>query len=159
MTKKTQVVTYMRVTNQKQVREDYSLEQQQKILRDYANKNNLKIVAEFTDSESAMGLSRKEIKERGTFLNSSKNCSTILVNKIARLIRRIKDLALVDEGITIRSSRGDLAENLSMDYWHILFSNNREQKEKRIPEPQIKKQRQLFRKLEKEIRKEVNNVK
>lgn len=51
MTQKTQVVTYMRVTNQKQVREDYSLEQQQKILRDYANKNNLKIVAEFTDSE------------------------------------------------------------------------------------------------------------
>ena len=43
MTQKTQVVTYMRVTNQKQVREDYSLEQQQKILRDYANKNNLKI--------------------------------------------------------------------------------------------------------------------
>ena len=82
-----EVVTYVRVTSQNQVKAGYSLDLQREELRKYAEENNLKITREFSDVAGANETDREGFNEMLEYLDSSKDCKTILVTKINKLCR------------------------------------------------------------------------
>ena len=89
-------VLYARVSSREQQQEGYSIEAQVKLLRSFAAQNGIEIVREFIDIESAKAAGRKAFGEMLTFLERSKNCRTVLVEKTDRLSRNIEDQVLLN---------------------------------------------------------------
>ena len=84
------VVIYSRVTSKDQAKAGYSLELQREELRKYAEENNLKIIREFSDVAGANETDREGFNEMLEYLETSKDCKTILVTKIDRLCRNVE---------------------------------------------------------------------
>ena len=87
LTETQQVVTYVRVASKTQAKAGYSLELQREQLRKYAEENNLKIIREFSDVAGANETNREGFNEMLEYLETSKDCKTILVTKIDKLCR------------------------------------------------------------------------
>jgi site-specific DNA recombinase len=89
-------VLYARVSSREQQQEGYSIEAQVKLLRSFAAQNGIEIVREFIDIESAKAAGRKAFGEMLAFLERSKNCRTVLVEKTDRLSRNLEDQVLLN---------------------------------------------------------------
>lgn len=87
LTETQKVVTYLRVTSKTQANAGYSLDLQREELRKYAEENNLKIIREFSDVAGANEADREGFNEMLEYLETSKDCKTILVTKIDKLCR------------------------------------------------------------------------
>lgn len=90
-------VLYARVSSREQEQEGYSIQAQIKLLRDYASKNNFKILREFVDVETAKTSGRKEFGEMVRFLEKTKSCRTVLVEKTDRLYRNLRDAVTLED--------------------------------------------------------------
>ncbi len=96
MTPRTAVL-YARVSSREQQQEGYSIDAQLKLLRTFAANNGFGIVHEFIDIESAKSTGRKEFGKMIEFLERSKTCRTILVEKTDRLSRNFEDEVLLNQ--------------------------------------------------------------
>jgi site-specific DNA recombinase len=97
MKRSTNAVIYARVSSREQEQEGYSIQAQIKLLLAYASKNGFTILKQFIDIETAKASGRKAFGEMIEFLKRSKNCRTILVEKMDRLSRNYGDTALLEE--------------------------------------------------------------
>ena len=91
------VLAYIRVSTEEQARRGYSLEAQEQILRDYALGHDLEIVEFFTESHSAYKHGRPVFRDMLKFLSRRKDIAGVLVYKVDRLARNLKDLAEITE--------------------------------------------------------------
>lgn len=108
-----QVVAYIRVSTEEQATHGYSIPAQRQVLADYAAGHDLDIVQEFMESQSAFKPGRPEFRRMIDFLGRHKNIAAVLVYKIDRLTRNIRDYAELDEmsWVTIISATEGLPEN------------------------------------------------
>lgn len=90
-------VIYARVSSDEQKREGFSIEAQLDLLRDYAHRHNITVVKEFIEVFSAKESGRPKFNEMLTFLRSSKDTKSILVEKTDRLYRNFNDYVKVGE--------------------------------------------------------------
>ena len=91
------VVTYIRVSTEEQARHGYSLEGQSQLLHDFAVGHDLDIVEEFVESQSAYVHGRPVFKNMIVFLKRRSDVDGVLVYKIDRLSRNMRDLAELTE--------------------------------------------------------------
>src|SRR5713226_2923047 len=89
-------VLYARVSSRDHQREGKSIPAQLKLLREYALRHGHKIVREFIDVETAKSAGRKEFGEMARFLQQSRDCRTILVEKTDRLYRNFHDCVTLE---------------------------------------------------------------
>ena len=101
-----EVVTYVRVTSQNQVKAGYSLDLQREELRKYAEENNLKITREFSDVAGANETAREGFNEMLEYLETSKDCKTILVTKIDKLCRNTETYGKLESYSVISIAEG-----------------------------------------------------
>src|SRR5262245_60071015 len=98
MTKQPQcAVLYARVSSKDQDREGFSIPAQQRLLRQSAGDQALTIEQEFVDVETAHQTGRGGFSRMLSFLRATPSCRTILVEKVDRLYRNIRDWATIDE--------------------------------------------------------------
>src|SRR5215469_15504656 len=90
-------VIYARVSSREQEQEGYSIPAQLKLLKQYASKNGFTIAREFMDVETAKTTGRKSFGEMVEFLEHSKNCRVVLVEKTDRLYRNFRDAVTLEE--------------------------------------------------------------
>jgi len=107
------VVAYVRVSTDGQAEHGYSVQAQQQVLADYAAGHELEIVQEFVEAESGFKPGRPEFRRMVEFLNQRKDIAAVLVYKIDRLARNIRDYAELDEmsWVSIISATEGLPEN------------------------------------------------
>lgn len=92
-------ILYCRVSSKEQEEKGYSLEAQEKLLKDYACRNDFSIVKTYKISESASGkLIRKTFSEMLVYTKKNK-LNLILVEKIDRLTRNLRDAAIISDWI------------------------------------------------------------
>jgi site-specific DNA recombinase len=92
-------ILYCRVSSKEQEEKGYSLEAQEKLLKDYASRNDFSIVKTYKISESASGkLIRKTFSEMLVYTKKNK-LNLILVEKIDRLTRNLRDAAIISDWI------------------------------------------------------------
>ena len=108
-----QVITDIRVSTEEQATHGYSIPAQHQVLADYAAGHDLEIVQEFVESQSAYKPGRPEFRRMIDFLRRHKVVAAVLVYKIDRLARNIRDYAELDEmsWVTIISATEGLPEN------------------------------------------------
>ena len=104
-------VLYVRVSSKEQEKEGFSIPAQRKLLTAYAAEKGLTIVEDFEDVETAKRAGREDFGRMVSFLQRTRTCRVILVEKTDRLYRNIKDwitladldceIHLVKEGATI----------------------------------------------------------
>src|SRR5262249_2314247 len=90
-------VLYARVSSKEQEKEGFSIPAQRKLLHDYAVQNDLLVDREFVDVETAKQSGRKAFSELIGFLKTAPDCQAILVEKVDRVTRNLKDAVLLDE--------------------------------------------------------------
>lgn len=90
-------VSYARVSSKDQEREGYSIPAQNQLLRSYAMNRDVTVLREFVDAETAKVAGRTGFGEMLAFLRKNKACRILLVEKIDRLLRNLKDWVTVDE--------------------------------------------------------------
>lgn len=90
-------IIYARVSSKEQEKEGYSIPAQLKLLNDYAQKQNLIVVNEFIDIETAKREGRTNFNKLISFLQENNDVKILLVEKTDRLLRNIKDYAIIDE--------------------------------------------------------------
>ncbi len=90
-------VVYARVSSKDQEREGFSIPAQMKLLREYAQSRNFKIVQEFVDVETAKTTGRKKFGEMVRFLNETRSCRAVIVEKTDRLYRNFKDCVTLED--------------------------------------------------------------
>ena len=94
-------VILARVSSRAQELEGYSLDAQLKFLRAYANKNNIRIIKEYKIAETASKASeRRAFHECLTFVKKNKSANCLLIEKVDRALRNLKDLAKFDEWVS-----------------------------------------------------------
>ncbi len=98
------VIKSCRVSSREQEETGYSLDSQDKFLGDYAVKNNFTVVKTYKTIESASKQSRKGLLEMLKYADDNE-VEIIIVEKIDRLTRNLKDAALVDDWVHAESSR------------------------------------------------------
>ncbi len=92
-------ILYCRVSSKEQEEKGYSLEAQEKLLKDYASRNDFSIAKIYKISESASGkLIRKTFSEMLAYTKKNK-LNLILVEKIDRLTRNLRDAAIISDWI------------------------------------------------------------
>ena len=92
-------ILYCRVSSKEQEEKGYSLEAQEKLLKDYASRNDFSIAKIYKISESASGkLIRKTFSEMLVYTKKNK-LNLILVEKIDRLTRNLRDAAIISDWI------------------------------------------------------------
>jgi len=88
---------YARVSSKEQEKEGYSIPAQLKSLNDYAKIQNIIVVHEYIDVETAKKAGRTHFTEMISFIKENEDINNILVEKTDRLLRNIKDYAIIDE--------------------------------------------------------------
>jgi site-specific DNA recombinase len=88
-------VVYARVSSREQEREGYSIPAQLKLLYDYAAKHGFEVISEFVDVQTAKDQGRMNFDAMVQQLRRSKDCRTILVEKVDRLSRNYEDFVLL----------------------------------------------------------------
>lgn len=117
---------YARVSSKDQEAEGFSIPAQLKFLQEYASKNKYIIAREFIDAETAKKAGRKQFNRMLTCLKEDSSIKYILVEKTDRLLRNIKDYALVDEII----EQSDLSIHLVKE--NVVLSKESRSNEKFI---------------------------
>jgi len=92
-------VAYIRVSSQEQKEEGFSLPAQQKLLVDYSVKQGFQIVRDFADVETAKQTGRTQFNIMLRCLQENPDVKHLLVEKVDRLYRNIKDWLTIDEFI------------------------------------------------------------
>jgi site-specific DNA recombinase len=113
MSTRRKAVTYIRVSTDEQANHGYSIDGQKQVLRDYAAGHELEVVQEFVESESAFKPGRPEFAKMLQFIRRRPDVVAVLVYKIDRLARNIRDYAELDEmkTVSIISATEGLPEN------------------------------------------------
>ncbi len=75
----------------------YSIDAQLSALRDYALRTSLSVVHEFVESESAGETGRRKFREMLNSIEADPSISAILVWKVDRLFRNLKDRVTIDD--------------------------------------------------------------
>jgi DNA invertase Pin-like site-specific DNA recombinase len=89
---KMKCVIYARVSTDKQAQKELSIPAQIQAMKDFAQRNDWKIVGHFVDrGESARTANRPELKRLIQYCREERNVDVVLVHKIDRLARRVKD--------------------------------------------------------------------
>ncbi|MBU1727731.1 recombinase family protein, partial [Patescibacteria group bacterium] len=92
------VVIYTRVSTEDQVREGYSLEVQKEYLTNFAKQNGFEIVEYYSDEGISAGTTDRPALQKLLIDAKQKKFNLVLVYKIDRFSRRLKDLlGLVDQ--------------------------------------------------------------
>src|SRR5678816_1266809 len=91
-----QSVLYARVSSKDQ-EQGFSIAAQEKLLRQYGHDHGLSIVREFIDVETAKQSGRAGFNSMLAFLRATPFCHTILVEKVDRLYRNLRDWVTIDE--------------------------------------------------------------
>lgn len=102
-------VIYARVSTKDQLVQGYSINAQLAALRDYAVRHSLSVVKEFIESESAGDTGRRKLREMIGILQRDVTISAVLVWKVDRLYRNLKDRVLIDDLIRERGLHLHLA--------------------------------------------------
>ena len=141
LTETQKVVTYLRVTSKTQANAGYSLELQREELRKYAEENNLEIIKEFSDIAGANKTDREGFNKMLEYLETSKDCKTILVTKIDRLCRNTETYGELESYSVISIAEGTdknihqcsimMAENHSKRMFELIKANMQERKEEK----------------------------
>jgi site-specific DNA recombinase len=91
------VVMYTRVSSKEQAL-GFSIAAQATLIREYCAKKELRIVAEFSDDESAKtGGTRTQFRKMVDFIKKRPDCRRIVVEKLDRAYRNLRDYILLDE--------------------------------------------------------------
>ena len=98
-------IIYCRVSSREQEETGYSLESQEKFLKEYADKQAFAIAKAYKVTESASKWQiRTTLKEMLEYAEEN-NINVILVEKIDRLTRSLKDAAIVNDWVHQRGER------------------------------------------------------
>jgi site-specific DNA recombinase len=89
-------IIYARVSSKEQEIEGYSVPSQLKFLHEYASKHNYLVKKEFIDIETAKKSGRTQFEAMITYAKENKLAKHIIVEKTDRLLRNIRDYALID---------------------------------------------------------------
>lgn len=108
-------VTYERVSSRDQEREGFSIPAQQRLLRSYADREGMQIVQDFVDVETAKATGRKQFGEMLKLLRRNGQVRAILVEKIDRLHRNLRDWATIDDLINEGYAIHLVKENIRID--------------------------------------------
>ena len=119
-------VIYARVSSKEQEAEGFSIPAQMKLLQVYAASHGLRPIKSFTDIETAKKAGRTQFNQMLTFLRENSSVKHILVEKTDRLLRNIKDYALIDEII----EQSDLSIHLVKE--NVILSKDSRSNEKFI---------------------------
>jgi site-specific DNA recombinase len=98
-------IVFARVSSREQEETGYSLDAQVKLLNDYAGRHELDVVKTWRVSESASGKQVRKVFNEMLQYVSQHNIPVILVEKIDRLTRNLKDASAVDEWARGRTER------------------------------------------------------
>src|SRR5690606_14628534 len=90
------VILYIRVSSKEQEIEGYSVPAQRKFLQEYCSKKGYVIAKEFIDIETAKKSGRMQFEAMITYAKENKLAKHIIVEKTDRLLRNIRDYALID---------------------------------------------------------------
>lgn len=102
---KPKAVIYARVSSNEQEEMGYSLPSQEKLLQEYANRKDFEVVKIFSIAESASGAKQREVfNEMMGFMNKE-GITHLLVEKVDRLTRNLKDAVLVNDWVDANESR------------------------------------------------------
>lgn len=94
---KTNCLIYARVSSREQEETGYSLPSQEKLLSEYAVRKNLETVKVFSIAESASGSKQRKVFSEMIEFAKKKGIKDILVEKVDRLTRNLKEAVLVNE--------------------------------------------------------------
>ena len=89
-------VAYVRVSSKEQDREGFSIPAQRKLLRAYADDHGFHMLREFEDVETAKQVGRPGFASMVKFLEATPSCRVVLVEKVDRLYRNLKDWVTID---------------------------------------------------------------
>ena len=92
-------IIFARVSSKEQEDTGYSLDSQVNLLKEYAEKNHYQVVKTFRISESASGKQIRKTYNEMVQHASAKNIPVILVEKIDRLTRNLKDASVMDDWV------------------------------------------------------------
>lgn len=105
MQEKQKAAMYCRVSSREQEETGYSLDAQEKLLQEYADKHDLSVAKTYKVTESASKWQiRKTLGEMLAYAAKS-GTQSILVEKIDRLTRSLKDAAIVDDWVHEKDGR------------------------------------------------------
>jgi site-specific DNA recombinase len=108
----TTFIAYARVSTQKQEEQSVSLQEQRYAITNYAQKHQLRIDVWHEETVTAGKLGRKEFAKVIKLVNSGQGKTGLLMHKIDRGARNLKDWAaigeLMDQGVDIRFVHDDL---------------------------------------------------
>src|SRR3989344_3156999 len=91
-------ILFARVSQESQAEEGFSLPSQVKLLTEYAQRNNFKIVETIAVPESASGTkTRKVFNQLVDRLITDKSINCLLVEKVDRISRNLKDAVRLDD--------------------------------------------------------------
>lgn len=115
-------VLYARVSSSEQLREGFSIPAQVKLLREYAERHGLTIIAEYSDDETAKTTGRTQFSRMVEHLKKNRG-DVILVEKVDRLYRNIRDYLTLDElGVLIHFVKEGGADRRDSDarFMHLI---------------------------------------
>jgi site-specific DNA recombinase len=92
-------IIYCRVSTAEQSESGYSLQSQEKLLREYAEKNSFKVSKIYSVSESASGQKQRQMFDEMLDILIKKQIKKIVVEKVDRLTRNLKDAVKINEWI------------------------------------------------------------
>lgn len=87
------VVSYTRVSTDRQAKKDISTRDQSRQIHKYCTDRGWKVAAEFTDAQTGTNLNRSGLQDLLDFVRDpSNNVSVVLVHSFSRLVRNLGDL-------------------------------------------------------------------
>ena len=98
-------VIYCRVSSSEQEETGYSLPAQEKLLKEYAERKELGDLKIFSVAESASGAKQRQVFEEMINFLKKNNVSDLLVEKVDRLTRNLKDAVLVNDWLDSDENR------------------------------------------------------
>jgi len=118
------VAAYIRVSTEEQRKFGYSIEGQQRIVRDFAQSNDLDIVNEWAESHSAYVHGRPVFDDMVRFLRRNKGVTSVLVWKVDRIARNLRDLAELTEtlGVDIISATEHLPSGPTGEFMTGIYA-------------------------------------
>ncbi len=113
----TTIIAYARVSTQKQEEQSVSLQEQRYAITNYAQKHQLRIDVWHEETVTAGKLGRKEFAKVSKLVNSGQGKTGLLMHKIDRGARNLKDWAAMHSGDKINDGLRPLYHRHQLCGW------------------------------------------
>lgn len=101
----TKAIIYCRVSSNEQEETGYSLPAQEKLLTEYATRKDLHSIRVFSVAESASGAKQRQVFDEMLTYMKENNITDLLVEKVDRLTRNLKDAVVINEWVDSDETR------------------------------------------------------